>query len=105
MDAVTGLSGSGPAYFYFLVEAMMEAGAKEGLAPDVAGDLAIQTARGAAEMMAVEDASPDELRRRVTSKGGTTEAAFRRMEELGVRKGILEGIRAAVRRAEELGRR
>lgn len=103
MDAVTALSGSGPAYFYFLVEVMIEAGQREGLSEDVARELAIQTARGAAEMMAVTDASPEELRRRVTSKGGTTEAAFKRMQQLRVREGILEGIATAVRRAEELG--
>ena len=105
MDAVTALSGSGPAYFYFLVEVMIEAGCREGLPADVARELAIQTARGAAEMMAVEDAPPEELRRRVTSRGGTTEAAFRSMERAGVREALLEAIAAAAARSHELGRK
>jgi pyrroline-5-carboxylate reductase len=105
MDAVTAVSGSGPAYFYFLVEALIEAGKREGLPAEVAKELAIQTARGAAETMAREDAPPEELRRRVTSKGGTTEAAFRRIEELKVREGLLEAVAAAARRARELGRK
>jgi len=105
MDAVTALSGSGPAYFYFLVEVMIEAGIREGLSPEVARELAIQTARGAGEMMAIEDAPPEELRRRVTSKGGTTEAAFRSMARSRVRESILEAINAAVERARKLGRK
>lgn len=105
MDAVTAVSGSGPAYFYFLVEVMIEAGAREGLSPDVARTLAIQTARGAAEMMAAEDLPPEELRRRVTSKAGTTEAAFKKIEELEVREGLKAAIAAAAARARELGRR
>jgi len=103
MDAVTALSGSGPAYFYFLVEVMIAAARREGLPPDVARELAVQTARGAAEMMAVGDASPEELRRQVTSKGGTTEAAFRSMEANRVREALLGAIGAAVSRARELG--
>ena len=105
MDAVTALSGSGPAYFYFLVEVMIEAGVQEGLNPTVARTLAIQTARGAAEMMAAADASPEELRRRVTSKAGTTEAAFKKIEELKVREGLKAAIAAAAARARELGKR
>jgi len=105
MDAVTALSGSGPAYFYFLVEVMIEAGVQEGLNPTVARTLAIQTARGAAEMMVTEDLPPEELRRRVTSKGGTTEAAFKKMEEFKVREGLTAAIAAAAARARELGKR
>ena len=63
----------------------------------------IQTARGAGEMMVLEDAPPGELRRRVTSKGGTTEAAFRSMEASGVREALLQAIRAAAERSRELG--
>ncbi len=105
MDAVTALSGSGPAYFFFLIELMSEAGRREGLPEEVALKLAIQTARGAAEMLATESAAPAELRRRVTSKGGTTEAALKRMDELNVPQAILEAISAAAARARELGRK
>ena len=105
MDAVTALSGSGPAYFYFLTEVMIEAGIREGLSPEVARELAIQTARGAGEMMVLEDAPPEELRRRVTSKGGTTEAAFRSMEAARVREALLQAIRAAAERSRELGQK
>ena len=104
MDAVTALSGSGPAYVYFLAEVMIEAGQREGLSPEVARELAIQTMRGAAEMMGQEEASPEELRRRVTSKGGTTEAAFKSVENTGTRDALLVAIAAAAARAKELGK-
>lgn len=82
IDAVTAISGSGPAYFYFLVEVLIEAGIREGLSPDVAKTLAVQTAHGAAEVMNAEyHVPPEEHRRRVTSKGGTTEAAFKKKED------------------------
>ncbi len=104
LDAVTAISGSGPAYFYFLVEVLIEAGMREGLAPEVAKTLAVQTARGAAEVMAAEyHVPPEEHRRRVTSKGGTTEAAFRKKEEHRVREGLLAAFHAAAERARELG--
>jgi len=103
MDAVTALSGSGPAYFFLLVELMIEAGRQEGLPEDVALRLAIQTARGAAEMMAAGEASPAELRRRVTSKGGTTEAALRHLEASSVPQAIVKAVRAAAARSRELG--
>jgi pyrroline-5-carboxylate reductase len=105
MDAVTALSGSGPAYFDFLIEAMTEAGRREGLSEPVARALAIQTARGAAEMIIAEDLPPGELRRRVTSKAGTTEAAVRRLEVLRTREAILQAVHAAAERAKELGKR
>ena len=105
MDAVTALSGSGPAYFFYLVEALVAAAQREGLSAEVARALAVQTARGAAEMLCVEEVAPEELRRRVTSKGGTTEAAFRRLDELKVRDAFLDALRAAVLRARELGRK
>ena len=105
MDAVTALSGSGPAYFAFLAEVLIEAGRREGISEEVSRELAIQTARGAAEMLAAQDAPPEELRRRVTSRGGTTAAAFRRIEELRIREGLLEAVAAAARRARELGRK
>jgi pyrroline-5-carboxylate reductase len=105
MDAVTALSGSGPAYFDFLIEAMVEAGRREGIPERVARALVVQTAHGAAEMIIAEELPPGELRRRVTSKGGTTEAAFRQLAEHGAREAIAEAIRAAAERARELGKR
>lgn len=106
MDAVTAISGSGPAYFYFLVEVLIEAGIREGLSPEVAKTLAVQTAHGAAEVMNAEyHVTPEEHRRRVTSKGGTTEAAFRKKEEHRVREGLLAAFHAAAERARELGGR
>lgn len=105
LDAVTAVSGSGPAYVYFLAECMIEAGKREGLPDAVARALAIQTVRGAGEMMAVESVPPEELRRRVTSKAGTTEAALKRLDERHVREAFLEAIAAAAARARELGKR
>lgn len=103
IDAVTAVSGSGPAYVYFLAEVMIDAGIREGLSPEVARELAVQTIRGAGDMMAADDASPEELRARVTSKGGTTEAAFRSIEQSGVREDFVRAIQAAAARARELG--
>jgi pyrroline-5-carboxylate reductase len=105
MDAVTAVSGSGPAYFDYLIEAMVEGGCREGLPEPIARALAVQTARGAAEMIVADDLPPGELRRRVTSKAGTTEAAIRRLDELNAREAILQAIYAAARRAGELGRK
>ena len=105
MDAVTALSGSGPAYFDFLIEAMVEAGRREGIPEPIARALVVQTAHGAAEMIIADDLPPGELRRRVTSKAGTTEAAVRRLEELDAREAILQAIHAAAERAKELGKR
>jgi pyrroline-5-carboxylate reductase len=105
MDAVTALSGSGPAYIYFLAEAMIEAGRREGLPEETARELTVQTIIGAGLMLRNDPASPEEQRRRVTSKGGTTEAAFRKIEGAGVREALLAAIAAAAERGRELGRR
>jgi pyrroline-5-carboxylate reductase len=105
MDAVTALSGSGPAYFDYLIEAMVEAACREGMPEPVARALAVQTAHGAAEMIIADNLPPGELRRRVTSKAGTTEAAVKKLDELGARNAILEALRAAAERAKELGKR
>jgi len=102
MDAVTALSGSGPAYFCALVEALIEAGKQNGLSEQTARELAIQTARGAAEMMALSAETPEELRRRVTSKGGTTEAALDVMADGNFHQTIIAAVAAAVRRGREL---
>ena len=105
MDAVTAVSGSGPAYFFHMVEQMVEAGVAEGLDPDVALRLAKQTALGAARLMLAFDHSPAELRRRVTSLGGTTHAAFEVVEKHAADKTWVAAIRRAAARSRELGRR
>lgn len=103
LDAVTAVSGSGPAYFYLLTEALIAAGRAQGLGDEIARKLAVQTARGAGEMMAVADLPPEELRARVTSKGGTTEAALKVFDAAGFQKLVADAVAAAVKRAGELG--
>lgn len=106
IDAVIAVSGSGPAYYFLMMEAMIEAGEKQGLSRDVATNLALQTALGAAEMAKASEHDPAELRRRVTSPNGTTEQAINYFENAGLRD-IVSGAmtacsdRAAVM-AEEL---
>ena len=102
MDAVTATSGSGPAYFFLLAEAMIEACILLGLSRDVATDLIIQTMLGSAKMLRDTGKHPVELREMVTSPGGTTIAAIRHLEEAGVRAAFLNAIDAAKRRGEEL---
>lgn len=103
LDAVTATSGSGPAYVFYLVEQMAAAGASLGLDPHVARELAIETAFGAASMLRDREAEPAELRRRVTSKGGTTAAAIAAFEAAGLDRIVLRAMRAARDRAVELG--
>ncbi|MEW6166886.1 MAG: pyrroline-5-carboxylate reductase [Pseudomonadota bacterium] len=102
MDAVTALSGSGPAYYFLLTEVLREAGVRLGLAPGVAARLARQTFIGAARMAGGE-ADVAELRRRVTSKGGTTEAAVAHLQAAGLQRIFDEALAAAARRSAELG--
>jgi pyrroline-5-carboxylate reductase len=102
-DAVTALSGSGPAYFFFLVEAMTDAGILLGLPRGVAADLLVQTALGAAVMLRDTGEHPVKLREAVTSPGGTTINAIRELENHGVRAAFLAAIEAARDRARELG--
>jgi pyrroline-5-carboxylate reductase len=104
IDTVTALSGSGPAYFFYLVEQMIQAGIDLGLTPEQAHQLATRTALGAAKMLATSPDSPQELRRKVTSPGGTTHAAIAHMESQGVGPAIIEAIKAAERRGKELGK-
>ena len=104
MDAVTGLSGSGPAYLFYLVEAMTAAGVAEGMDPDIAAMLATQTCIGAGKLLAQTKTPPEELRRRVTTPNGTTERAIDIMEDGGVKAKIIEGIRGATERSRELGK-
>jgi pyrroline-5-carboxylate reductase len=103
MDAVTALSGSGPAYAFLFIEALQEAAARLGFTPGQARQLSIETALGAARLAAQSDDPASVLRERVTSKGGTTEAALRTMAERGVKDGIVAGILAANARGQELG--
>ncbi len=104
LDAVTALSGSGPAYFFFLVEAMIDAGILLGLPRALAADLIVQTAIGSAVMLRDSGEHPVQLREAVTSPGGTTIAAIRELEVHGVRAAMLAAIEAACRRSEALGR-
>jgi pyrroline-5-carboxylate reductase len=103
MDAVTALSGSGPAYFFFLVEAMIDAGILLGLPRTLAAELIVQTAVGSATMLRDSGEHPVQLREAVTSPGGTTIAAIRELEIHGVRAALLAAIEAAARRSRELG--
>ena len=103
-DAVTALSGSGPAYFFFLVEAMVDAGILLGLPRTLAADLIVQTALGAAVMLRDSGEHPVQLREAVTSPGGTTIAAIRELERHGVRAALIAAIEAAHARSVELGR-
>jgi pyrroline-5-carboxylate reductase len=102
MDAVTAVSGSGPAYFALLAESMIEAGILLGLSREVATDLVVQTMLGTAKLLRDEKMHPVELREAVTSPGGTTIAAIRELEQAGVRAAFLNAIQAAMRRSKEL---
>jgi pyrroline-5-carboxylate reductase len=104
LDAVTATSGSGPAYFFLLAEAMIEACILLGLSRDVATELIIQTMLGSAKMLRDTGTHPVELREMVTSPGGTTIEAIRHLEEAGVRAAFLNAIDAARKRSEELAR-
>lgn len=107
LDAVTAISGSGPAYFFLMMEAMQNAGEKLGLNRTIANRLVIQTALGAARMASEDKHSPAELRKRVTSPGGTTEQAILSFQSTGYEKIVDDAIKAAHKRsislAEELG--
>ncbi|MBN2446535.1 MAG: pyrroline-5-carboxylate reductase [Phycisphaerae bacterium] len=103
MDAITAVSGTGPAYYYFFTEAIMEAAKRVGLSPAYANLLAKQTALGAARMMLDSGETPDVLRKKVTSPGGTTEAAMASMHKSGVFDSIVQGVVAAYERGRELG--
>ena len=103
LDAVTALSGSGPAYFFYLVEAMIDAGILLGLPRALAAELIVQTAVGSAMMLRNSGEHPVQLREAVTSPGGTTIAAIRELEVHGVRAALLAAIEAAALRSRELG--
>jgi pyrroline-5-carboxylate reductase len=102
LNAVTALSGSGPAYVFYLVESMIAAGLAMGLSSDDASMLTLTTVEGALALLSEQSESAEELRRRVTSPGGTTEAAFQVLERSDVKQIIVNAITAAKRRGEEL---
>ncbi|OOG45085.1 pyrroline-5-carboxylate reductase [Polaromonas sp. A23] len=103
LDAVTALSGSGPAYVFYFIEAMVQAGVDMGLSRDQAHKLAVGTFVGAAELARSSDEPPEILRARVTSKGGTTYAALTSMEQDDIKLQFMRAMHAARRRAAELG--
>lgn len=104
MDAVTAVSGSGPAYFFYLIEAMIAAGQAEGLDADTAALLAAQTCVGAGKLLLKTGETPQELRARVTSPGGTTQRAIETMDADGVKDSLTRAIRAAAERSRELAK-
>ncbi len=103
IDPVTAMSGSGPAYVFYFIEAMQQAGAEMGLSLEQGTQLALATFVGAAQLAAQSSEPVSVLRERVTSKGGTTHAALTSMEHSGVKSAIIEAMKAAAQRGKELG--
>ena len=103
LDAVTGLSGSGPAFLARIFEWLSEAGIKEGLDPTVAMDLTLQTAIGTVLLMQQQSLTTDQLVEMISSPGGTTVAGLKKLESGAVRKGLLQTVQAASMRSKELG--
>lgn len=103
LDAVTAVSGSGPAYVFYAIEAVQAAAEKLGFTPAEARALTLQTFIGAAALAAQSDEAPDVLRQRVTSKGGTTERAVTTLEAAGVKASMMQAVEAACARSRELG--
>lgn len=105
LDAVTGLSGSGPAYGYLMIEALSDGGVAAGLPREIATRLAAQTLLGAAQMVLETGRHPGELKDMVTSPGGTTIDGLHELEKAGVRNALISAVRAAARKSRRLGRR
>ena len=103
MDAVTAVSGTGPAYFFYLIEAIIEAGIAEGLTGEFAYQLAVQTCAGAAKLLADSGEAPEVLRRRVTSPNGTTQRAVEILDGAESKQTWIAAVRAAAQRSRELG--
>jgi pyrroline-5-carboxylate reductase len=104
MDAVTGVSGSGPAYVAMMIEAMADGGVLAGLPRAVAEKLALQTVLGTAQLLKESEDHPAQLKDKVTSPGGTTIAGVAVLEKMGFRSAIIEAVRAAYRRSQDLGK-
>jgi pyrroline-5-carboxylate reductase len=105
MDAVTGLSGSGPAYVFLIIESLIDAGVKMGLPRDISKVLSIQTIIGAARLALETGEHPGKLKDMVTSPGGTTIAGLHALEDGGLRSALINAVESAARKSEELGRR
>ncbi|MDX2229958.1 MAG: pyrroline-5-carboxylate reductase [Leptolyngbyaceae cyanobacterium bins.349] len=103
MDAVTGLSGSGPGYIALVVEALTDGGVAVGLPRAIAAKLAVQTVKGSAQLLQEKDLHPAILKDQVTSPGGTTIAGIAHLEQSGLRSALIEAVRAAYLRSQELG--
>lgn len=103
MDAVTGLSGSGPAFVFLVMEALAAGGARAGLPADIAAELTLQTTLGAAMLARETGVAPAELREQVTSPAGTTLAGLRVLGENGAREALEQAVAAAAARSAELG--
>ncbi|MDD5329110.1 MAG: pyrroline-5-carboxylate reductase dimerization domain-containing protein, partial [Sulfuricella sp.] len=103
MDAVTAISGSGPAYVFFFIEALQEAAVQLGFSPEEARALSLETFAGAAALAGRSSEDVATLRARVTSKGGTTERAIQSMESAGIKEAIVAAAQAACARSRELG--
>jgi pyrroline-5-carboxylate reductase len=103
MDAVTGLSGSGPAYVAILIEALADGGVASGLPRPIAAKLALSTVLGTAQLLSESKLHPAELKDRVTSPGGTTIAGVSQLEKAGFRSALIEAVKAATQRSKELG--
>ena len=104
MDAVTGLSGSGPAYVALMVEALADGGVAAGLPRAIANELALQTVLGTAKLLQETKIHPAELKDRVTSPGGTTITGIAKLEQAGFRSALIEAVKAATERSQELGK-
>jgi pyrroline-5-carboxylate reductase len=103
LDAITAVSGSGPAYVFYFIEALQQAAIELGLAPDAARRLALATFSGATKLAAESDEDVATLRTRVTSKGGTTAAALESMHSAGIKEAIVRAVKAADARSRVLG--